>query len=80
MKLTAREKHLVAKELTERCRDLWLSHAYKRCYDILERAITQGDLLKEKDGTKLDINYTIRFVIGDVIQIASRIRRKARGK
>ena len=72
LKLTPEEKNAIITELAERMKDIVYMNAREKAEealnDILEDIPSPNDII--------EIDYNIRFVFNDILQILGRIRRK----
>ena len=73
MKITAKEREILIKELAERVRDMIYINAEKRVARMIDSII--GDIDEVVTDDPIEVTYTINMVSGDIIQIIGRERR-----
>ena len=76
LKLTPEEKNAIITELAERMKDIIYMNAREKAEEALDQILE--DSLSPND--IIDIDYNIRFVFNDILQILGRIRRTKTGE
>lgn len=76
LKLTPEEKNAIITELAERMKDIIYMNAREKAEEALDQILE--DSLSPND--IIDIDYNIRFVFNDILQILGRIRRTKMGE
>jgi hypothetical protein len=71
-KISKKEREILVKEISERMKDIVYFSGDRRANQILENY----DILSIDPDTKIIVDYKIEFLVNDLLQIISRVRRK----
>lgn len=65
-------EEVIINELSERCKDV----VYKKSLSIARQTINILKNVRMEGGDSIDLDYTITFIVNDILQIIGRIERK----